>query len=424
MTALQLPAHLQGRQASGVTARAAEGMGSSLPPHISIQGNKFTFVDASGNEAPPMLSFDGYVIDVSDHMNKRYYDKPFDQSATTYEPPACWSANGIAPSREATKPQATRCDLCPHNERGSAVSKMSGVAIKACRDERWLAVMNPAFGNMVFQLVVTPGSFKNWKGFVAQLENYKVDPGWVQTRFGFEDKTNGVLNFTLVNWTPPEVLAVIDAALAEKKTDAIVGRLDQPRQGALPGPANTAAALPPVQYAHDAPQQAVGYVPQGMQAPQPAFPTGVHGNGAVLQQEIIPPGAPQAPFGATAGGAGFAAPQTPPASTPATAEPAQPTQRRRRNSAAAAAPAQNPAPAAQQAPPPPFMPTQAPQAPFAQPAGPNASPTTHGAFTAAATAPPMAGPAGNNFGIQPGAPLANPEMSAMLANLFQKPANG
>src|SRR4051812_9863942 len=101
MTALQLPAHLQGRQATGAAARATEGMGSSLPPHISIQGNKFTFIDASGNEAPPMLTFDGYIVDISDHINKRYYDKPFDQSAKSFEPPACWSANGIAPSREA-----------------------------------------------------------------------------------------------------------------------------------------------------------------------------------------------------------------------------------------------------------------------------------------------------------------------------------
>lgn len=404
MTALALPAHLQGRQASGVTARAAEGMGSSLPPHISIQGNKFTFVDASGNEAPPMLTFDGYIIDVSDHMNKRYYDKKYDAKATTYEPPKCWSSNGIGPSRDATVPQASTCELCPQNERGSAVSAMSGVAIKACRDERWIAIMNPAFGNMVFQLVITPGSFKNWKGFVAQLENYKVDPGWVQTRFGFEDGTNGVLNFTLINWTPPEVLQVIDAALAEKKTDAIVGRLDQPRQGALPAPAQqaTAAQLPPNQFAP------AGFAPaQTMAAPQ---------------QEIIPPGAPQAPFGqptsfapaiAPAGTApvGFGAPTGNAGNvTPASpSEPAQPTQRRRRNSAAAAAPVQNPGPAPSGAPPAPFAPAPAPQAPFAgQPAG-------------AAPVQNPGSPTGNTFGIQPGQPLANPEMSAMLSNLFKAP---
>lgn len=428
MTALQLPAHLQGRQATGAAARATEGMGSSLPPHISIQGNKFTFIDGSGQESSngPMLLFDGYIVDISDHINKRYYDKPFDQSAKSYEPPACWSANGLAPSREAAKPQASRCDLCEKNERGSAVSLMSGAAIKACRDERWVAVMNPAFGNMVFQLIVSPGSFKNWKAFMAQIENYKVDPQWVLTRFSFEDKTNGVLQFTLVNWTTPEALAVIDAALAEKKTDLIVGRLDQPRTAALPGPAQpTAAAIPPIQYTTTNPE-----VPQGFGV-APGQPNG--GPAFTAQQEVIPPGAPQAPFGAP--NAGFpsmtTAPPSPPLSgfqatatsaggspsEPAPAAQAQPATRRRRNSAASAAPAQ---PALAGAPVAPFAPGPAPQAPFgAQPAMQNANPTTPGAFTAAPPPGSAAGPS-NNFGIGGGAQV-DPAMSAMLANIFKAP---
>lgn len=447
---MQLPAHLQGRQATGMTSRAAEGMGSSMPPHISISGNKFTFFDASGNEAPPMLTFDAYVIDVSDHMNKRYYDKPYDMTATTYEPPACWSSNGIGPSREATKPQSPTCELCPQNMRGSQVSKMSGALIKACRDEKWIAIINPAFGNMVFQLVVTPGSFKNWKAFIAQLENYKVDPHWVITRFSFEDKVNGVLQFTMLNWTPPEHLPVIDAALAEKKTDAIVGRLDVVRQGLLPAPSQQGTTLPPNNFA---PPANTGFAPTQqpmamVQQPQRDFQ---HPQG---QQEIIPPGAaPQAPFGqqmgvqlAAAGPAPTAFGQSPspsagsisqfptanPAGGAAIASPSeqpQPTQRRRRNSAAAAAPAQNGAGAAPQGQQTAFQPTApAPQAPFGaaptaaapsmQMGGQQAAP---GGFPSGAA--PASGSPSNNFGIGGGAPMqANPEMSAMLGSLFPNAA--
>ena len=87
MTQMQLPAHLQGRQIKSLTERAAEGMGSTLPPHISIRGNSFTFVDAAGNEYQPVLTFDAAIVDVSDVMCKRYYDKPFDPGANQYEPP-------------------------------------------------------------------------------------------------------------------------------------------------------------------------------------------------------------------------------------------------------------------------------------------------------------------------------------------------
>lgn len=442
MSNMQLPAHLQGRVASGVAARAVEGMGSSLPPHISIRGNRFTFVDASGNEAQPMLSFDGYVVDVSDHMNKRYYEYEYDQSAQSYEPPTCWSSNGIGPSREASKPQAMTCESCSQNVRGSARSKMSGAAIKACRDERWIAVINPAFGNMVFQLVITPGSFKNWRAFIAQIENYKVEPAWVQTRFQFEDKQNGVLTFTMINWTPPEALAVIDAALAEKRTDAIVGRLDQPRTMALPAPQGAGGGmiapstpLPPNQFVPAG--GTVGYVPPGPTTGQPPMQSGLPS--MAPQQEIIPPGAPQAPFGqggqAGAGAAPaaptapFGAPQAPagnagfaPPSNPAPAPAQQPTQRRRRNSAAAAAPAQNAAPAAPQGGFQPSAPPQQVQAPFGhaqsatapqmQPAG---QPAPQGGFPS--TAAPAGASPSNNFGIAAGASV-DPGMSQMLANLF------
>lgn len=414
MTMPNLPAHLQGLVPTGMTARAADGMGSSLPPHISIQGNKFTFVDASGNEAPPMLTFDGYIIDISDHMNKRFYKKKYDQNATTYEPPNCWSSNGVGPSREATEPQSMTCEACPQNVRGSAISQMSGAAIKACRDERWIAVMVPALGPMVFQAIISPGSFKNWKAYIAGLEHHKVEPFWVLTRFSFEDKTNGVLQFTMINYTAAEHLPVIQAALAEHKSDAIVGRLDQPRTAAIAGPVQQGAM-----------SGGAGVGQQMQIAPQAVAQNPGFGAPA---QEVIPPGAQgNAPFTPGPAPGGFAPPAASPQTATATgfvgtapmnAAPASPSeqpapQQRRRRNAAAAAPAQNAAPPAPQAQQGGFQTTAAPQAPFGQPVA-GAAP---GGFAPAQPAP---APAGNNFGIAQGAPV-NPEMSAMLTNLFTAP---
>lgn len=393
---LNLPAHLQGRQPAGMAARAAEGMGGSLPPHVSIKGNWFTFVDAAGHEAQPVATFDALIVDISDHINKRYYDKPYNP-ADTGEPPACWSANGFAPSREAVRPQAERCDMCKWNERGSAISKMSGAAIKACRDEKWIALMVPAFNNMIFQFVVTPGSFVAWKNYANMLQNYKVEPNWVTTRFSFQPGVNGQVLFEFTGaYADAPTVALTEQAIAEQKTDAIVGRNDQPRVAALAPPAPQPTLPPPNQFNTGTPPMAAAPATSGFEGQQTQAPFLVApapNAGFQPTQQVTQPQQP----------GGF-----PSSAAPAVASPSEPPKRRRRTAAemaAAGAPAQSPAPAAPQGQPGTFAPAAAPQAPFMPQGAPAAAPA----------------PAGNNFGISQGAPV-NPEMSAMLSSLFPNKA--
>lgn len=426
----QLPAHLQGRAPDAVTARAAAGMGGSLPPHVSIMGNTFTFVDAGGNEAAPLPFFNGIVLDVSENLNKRFYDRPYDPNASTYEPPVCWSANGVGPSREATKPQAATCEMCPQNQRGSAVSKISGAPIKACRDERWIAIMVPEFNNMIFQLVITPGSFKNWKAYIDQLMHYGWSTSWVYTRFAFQPKVNGVLTFELAasNGQPafvsPELLAYGEQFVAERKSDVFVGRNDSVRTDALPAPTQQAALPAPAQ------QGSVSAA-----APQPAFaPQPVPAQQGFASQPM-PPAASQPGFGHAAyqqPQQGFApaapqqAAQPPMAALPAPAQAAPvpeataPKRRRGRPAAGTAPEAAGVPQAAQFAPPATQAPQFAPQAPMAAPVAPFAP---QPAPVAAPFAPPQQAapatppPGGQSFGIGGGAPV-NAEVSAMLSGLF------
>lgn len=371
MTA-QLPAHLQNRQVRSLTERASEGMGSTLPPHVSLAGNSFTFIDAAGNEMRPMLTFDAVIIDVSDRMNKRYYDKPYNPKEQG-EAPRCWSANGITPSREVAVPVAPACDGCHLNVRGSAISQISQAAIKACRDEKWIAFIVPQLPAVVFQLVVTPGSFKNWKAYTETMRGMGVELSLAITRFSFVPGSTGELLFENVGWIDEATVGVVEASVREGKTDAIVGRSDPVRQPALTAPAQHQTLPPP--------------------------------NNLAPAQEVIPPtqptqfgqfaqAAPQAPFvqtatpvAPTATGAGFA---TQPATSAAEAP------RRRRRSANEAAPAPvsgfgQPAAAA-------------PQAPFGQPA------------QAASSGPGFGQPAAGQFGIGGAAPV-NADMAAMLAQM-------
>ncbi len=220
----QLPAHLANLPASGLAARAAEGIGSALPPHISIRGNQFTLVDAAGNKQTAQTTFlDVCIADISDVMCKQYYEN--DWSPDSDDPPACWSANGVAPSVEAVSPQAARCDQCQWNVRGSDVSRLSGKAIKACRDEKWLAVLVVGVP-MPLQLKLTPGSFTNFRGYVEMFKGKPIDMCHVFTRLQFEADKNGVLTFTLSpeGYIDAKMAAFYMQVLGAKASDVLVGR--------------------------------------------------------------------------------------------------------------------------------------------------------------------------------------------------------
>jgi hypothetical protein len=374
-----LPSYLQNRQSHRVAEGAANGIGGSLPPHISIRGNEFTLVDASGNKAEvPDKFLDGCFVDRSEVVCKQFYEEDYVDGAD--DPPACWSSNGIGPSIESAKPQSTRCDICQWNIRGSDVSKLSGKAIKACRDEKWTAFIPIKYPTMIFQLKITPGSFKTWKAYTDKFKGQATDLSDVVTRLQFEKGKNGVLTFEAVSYIDEGLFKSREAAVAEKKTDTLVGRNDRPIQAALAAPSSASA-------------------PSGASAPQeaPPLPTGA------FSPPSAPTGSP-APFGAAPSAATpLTATATPAPSTmggqPApAASPSEPTGRRRRRTKAemeaANAPAQpNGGPAPEQG----FAPVPAPQAaPFRPAAAPQAAP----------------------FGIATQAVAPDPAMSGMLDNIF------
>jgi hypothetical protein len=252
--ATQLPDHLAKTQLPRLSDRATEGMGSAMPPHVSIRGNEFTLVDQAGEEfSVETKHLDCAIIDMSDVMCKLFYDAAW--TPDSKDPPLCWSANGIGPSKEAIQPQSPTCQACPNNIRGSAVSKLSGASIKACRDEKWLAVIVDGFKDMVFQFRVTPGSFKNWMAYSEKFKKQPFDLRDVTTRMQFEKDKNGVVTFAPVNYLTPEVTALRNKLVLGKQTDGIVGRLDQPIQGMLAAPAAQAQqALPAGQPQQEAPK--------------------------------------------------------------------------------------------------------------------------------------------------------------------------
>ena len=275
----QLPAYLQNRQSRTVTERAATGLGGSMPPHISILGNAFTLIDAAGNESNEGNTIDVCIADVSDVTCKRYYGADKKWKKDSKDAPLCWSANGIGPSRDASQPQNAICATCPHNERGSAISSVSGASIKACRDEKWLALIPVKYPTMMFQLVLTPGAFKNWKAFLKPFETHGVDISDTVTRINFDPDATGVIQFAAaqnpqggVIWIDESTAKSREAALTSKATDLLVGRNDVPIQGALaaPAPVQQIAQQQPGPFAQAAATPSMQMAPPHQDAQQPA----------------------------------------------------------------------------------------------------------------------------------------------------------
>ena len=335
--AIQLPAHLQNRSGTKLAEQTAAHLGAGSPPFISIQGNRFTLIDATGAEQPiqtfdPQIGvyLDCVIADAGDVLSKIFYDKPFDPNAGQYEPPACFSDNGIGPSRNASRPQARTCAECPNAVWGSKTSAVSGKAVKACSDYQKLAIMVPG-DEVTFLLRTPPNSLSNLRNYLNKFVGTGVDVTDVITRIYFDPNGLGTLLFAAPGqFITPELADRRDALRAAKKTDMLVGRGDQPRPPELAAPAGGALLGYPQQ---TPPQQAPG---QFAQPAEPAFNTGSAGQQGYGAMNAAPSAQPEQ----------F---QQPIQQAPAAGR----RPRKQRNTAAA----QNPAPAPAQAQQPAFQPS-------------------------------------------------------------------
>lgn len=322
----QLPAYLQNRQSRGLAQTLVGNLGVGSPPYLSIMGNRLSLIDSAGDEiAVPTYDpkigpyLDCMIVDALERTSKIFYDKPYDPNASQYEPPACFSDNGLAPSRNASKPQSATCASCPQAAWGSKVSAVSGKGVKACADIQKIAIVVPGY-EMPFLLRVPPNSRTNLRGYLNKFVGQQIDVCDVITRVSFEQGVIGTLHFDAVGYIDEPTFAQREKLAAAHATDAMVGRTDLPRDGMI------AASAQPAQIEH---QVAPFFVP-------PAAPMAVS------------PATP--PFPSPSATSPLPVQTTPPPVGGATA--ASPSEPRRRRRSAAEQPAQPQSQAA------PFMPQQ------------------------------------------------------------------
>ena len=241
-----LPSYIKARDPNtqSLAQRGLAVVGAGQGPYLSLKGDRFTLIDAAGNQQPiQTLHFDVCIIDINDHISKMYYESSYDPTST--EPPVCWSDNGVAPSSQvsAGNAQSLTCADCKQNVWGSKVSSM-GSEVKACRDEQKVAIIVPGMPNNVFRLTIPPNSLKDWRAYLVKFQSAQFDIFDVVTRLTILPEGKKLqFNPAPTPWLDDATVACRDKALAAKASDIIVGRLDRPRQGASPAPS---AAIPAV----------------------------------------------------------------------------------------------------------------------------------------------------------------------------------
>src|SRR5882757_2769199 len=100
-----LPAYLLKRQSRATTEDMVSGIASSVPAHLSIKDNRFTLVDAAGNEKlSPTHHLDVCVIGSNNNVSRMFFDpaKKYDPKGADNSPPLCFSDNGTGPSKQSS----------------------------------------------------------------------------------------------------------------------------------------------------------------------------------------------------------------------------------------------------------------------------------------------------------------------------------
>ena len=267
----QLPAYIKQRDPSSVSLarRGLQNVGAGSPPYLSIEGGRFTLIDAGQNAIPIQNPYiDVVVVDLNDHVSKVWFGEAYDPSNPA--PPRCFSDNGKAPSQLASEPQSPTCASCAFNKWGSKISQF-GSEVKECADHQKIALVVPGFPGYCFLLRIPGGSFKNWRAYLAKFERAPFDVFDVLTRITFDvsERKTGVLAFQGAGYLDPALAQEVGQVVGSGKTDMLVGRTDTPILLALQGPPAQGQVTYQPQAPTQQPFQQAGI--QGMPAQQPQF---------------------------------------------------------------------------------------------------------------------------------------------------------
>jgi hypothetical protein len=151
---------------------------------ISLRGRVFTMPDGSTDPGP----IGAVILDFRNY--NAYWDTPYNPNQLV--DPVCFALSrefgDLAPSADASNPQAEHCAVCPRNVFGSAANGKA----KSCRNARRLAIVPPDATLETEPMIVTtsPTAISAFESYVLGLATEGKMPVEVVTLIAFKPDTD------------------------------------------------------------------------------------------------------------------------------------------------------------------------------------------------------------------------------------------
>ena len=225
------PAYLLRDNDYGIGQKLAAGLAQPRPNRISLEGDKFTLIMASGQhhpQVPVQMSIQAIFVGGNPHTSRTYYDSDTYDRASP-DAPVCFSDNGVAPSEKSQTPQSPTCGQCEKAKWGSALSKMTGKGIPACQSRKKAAVMVAGAGEDVFLLDIPPGSLKSFGRYMERIGvELHANPQDVITQISMDNGKE--LQFEDIAWVPEALIPTVNKVIEGDEPDLVVNAHDRPIQ--------------------------------------------------------------------------------------------------------------------------------------------------------------------------------------------------
>lgn len=223
-----LPDFLQQAGVSDLTKQLA---GNSGVRRIVPKNGIFRKVVGKEEMGKVKGSMNAIIVNASPHVGRIFYIKQWSPDA---EPtaPDCFSNDGISPDAGSQNPQASRCDSCPQNIKGSGMGNS-----KACRYSRRIAmVLEEDFGtslegqvyqmNLASKSLFGEGSGDNthtFENYTKYLSNNGKSLDYVVTQISFnEDNDNQSVLFTPARFINKTEYAVTSEVVKKPEVQKMV----------------------------------------------------------------------------------------------------------------------------------------------------------------------------------------------------------
>jgi len=223
-----LPDFLQQAGVSNLTKQLA---GSSGIKRIVPKNGIFRKVVGKEEMGKVKGSMNAVIVNASAHVGRIFYLKAWTPDSEPSSPD-CFSNDGVSPDSGSANPQASRCDSCPQNIKGSGMGNS-----KACRYSRRIALMlEEDFGtslegtvyqmNLASKSLFGDGAGDNtytFENYTKYLANNGKSLDYVVTQLSFnEDNDNQSVLFSPVRFINKSEYEVASKAAAKPEVQKMV----------------------------------------------------------------------------------------------------------------------------------------------------------------------------------------------------------